>query len=84
MKPGMENTIRFIKWELHNLEREDFLKVKNSYSYKNQEIERKMKSSNNFSNKQDLETFSLQKGISMGDAGNLFSMETKNGEDIIF
>ena len=43
-----------------------------------------MKSAKNFSNKQDLETFSLQKGIWMGDAGNLFSMETKNGEDIIF
>ena len=29
VKPRMENTIRFIKWELHDLERDDFLKLKN-------------------------------------------------------
>ena len=43
-----------------------------------------MQSAKNFFDKQDLENFSLQKGIWMGDAGNLFYMETKNGEDIIF
>ena len=43
-----------------------------------------MQSAKNFTDKQYLENFSLQKGISTGDAGNLFSMETKNGEDIIF
>ena len=43
-----------------------------------------MQSVNNFADKQDMDKFSLQKGISMGDAGNLFYMETKNGEDIIF
>ena len=37
-----------------------------------------MKSANNFVDKQDLETFSLKKGILMGDAGKFFSMETKN------
>ena len=43
-----------------------------------------MKSAKNFADKQDMETFSLKNRISMGDVGNLFSMETKNGEDIIF
>ena len=43
-----------------------------------------MQSTKNFADKQDLENFSLQKGISMGDASNLFSIEIKNGEDIIF
>ena len=43
-----------------------------------------MQSARNFFDKQYLENFSLQKGISMGDAGNLFSIEIKNGEDIIF
>ena len=29
VKPKLENNIRFMKWELHELEREDFLKLKN-------------------------------------------------------
>ena len=29
VEPMLENTIIFIKWEIHELEREDFLKLKN-------------------------------------------------------
>ena len=59
VNPRIENTITFIKWELHELEREDLFKLKHSYSYKKREFEMQMKSSKNFADKQDLETFSL-------------------------
>ena len=82
VKPRLENTMRFIKWELHELEREDFLKlirVTRSGSSKG-----KCRVPIIFLTSRIWRIFILQKGISMGDVGNLFSMETKNGEDIIF
>lgn len=63
VNPRLENTIRYIKWELHELEREDFFKIKNIQSYKKRELERQMQSAKNFGDKQDLETFALQKGM---------------------
>lgn len=84
VKPRLENTISYIKGELDELEREDFFRLKKIQSYKKRELERQMQSAKAFSDEQALENFALQKGISMGDAHNLLSMETENDEDIIF
>jgi len=84
VKPRLENTISYIKGELDELEREDFFRLKKIQSYKKRELERQMESAKDFADEQVLENFALQKGISMGDAQNLLSMETEKDEEIIF
>ncbi|GLT31619.1 hypothetical protein SLA2020_063450 [Shorea laevis] len=81
VKPGLKNTISYIKGELDELEREDFFRLKKIQGYKIREIERQLAAAKHYS-KKFAEKISLQKGISVGSAHNLLAAATEKDEEI--
>ncbi|XP_072972441.1 V-type proton ATPase subunit D [Typha angustifolia] len=84
VKPRLENTIKYIKAELDELEREDFFRLKKIQGFKKREVERQLQAARQFAEEQFAEKISLKKGISINSAHNMLVAGAEKDEDIIF
>ncbi|MCD7468166.1 hypothetical protein HAX54_006116 [Datura stramonium] len=84
VKPGLENTVTYIKGELDELEREDFFHLKKIQGYKRREVQKQMASAKLYAEEKTTEEISLKRGIALGSAHNLLSHASQKNEDIIF
>ncbi|WMV14509.1 hypothetical protein MTR67_007894, partial [Solanum verrucosum] len=76
--------VLYIKWELDDLEREDFFRLKKIRGYKKREVEKQMAAARLYAVEKAAKDIYLKRGTSLGSAHNLLSHALKKDEDIVF